>query len=150
MLKKSLTALTIATAATALALPAAVAAPDNSTSIQVAACGPCGAKKAGCGANPCAVKKCNPCNPCAAAACNPCNPCAAANPCNPCNPCAAAACNPCNPCNPCAAAPEIELTDAEAKAVYDCIIGEMKAAYAKSGLSVAKNYAGWKNYSRVA
>ena len=79
--------------------------------------------------NPCAAANpCNPCNPCAAAKpCNPCNPCAAANPCNPCNPCAAA--NPCNPCNPCAPAEAVELTPAEATAAYDCIKGDMKAAY---------------------
>lgn len=100
-------------------------------------CGPCGASAA----NPCAAK--SPCNPCAAK--NPCNPCAAKNPCNPC-----AAANPCNPCNPCAAAAPVELSEAEAKAAYDCIIGEMRAAYAKSGLAVATDYAGWKNYSRVA
>ena len=58
LIRKSLTAITIAAAATAFALPAAVAAPDNVTPVQVAACSPCGAKKAGCGAkNPCAIKK---------------------------------------------------------------------------------------------
>ena len=62
MLKKSLTALSIAAAATAVALPAAVAAPDNIAPYQVAACGAnpcaakCAAKKAKCGANPCAAK----------------------------------------------------------------------------------------------
>jgi len=97
--------------------------------------------------NPCAAK--NPCNPCAAAAA--CNPCAAKNPCNPCaatnpcNPCAAA-----NPCNPCAAGGEIELTDAEAARAYDCISGQMRAAYGKSGNAVAMNYQGWQRYSRVA
>lgn len=60
----------------------------------LAACTPCGAKKA-----------CNPCNPCATkracGACNPCNPCAVKKAaCSPCNPCAVKK-NPCNPCNPC-------------------------------------------------
>ena len=60
--------------------------------LRLAACTPCGAKKAFNPCNPCAVKKaaCSPCNPCAVkkAACSPCNPCAVKkNPCNPCNPC---------------------------------------------------------------
>lgn len=105
--------------------------------------------------NPCAVAKpcspCAPCNPCAAA-CNPCNPCAAA--CNPCNPCAAA-CNPCSPCaaaacNPCGAGGPVQLTDAEAVAAYDCLLAEMKAAYAKSGNPVAASYSEWRRYSRNA
>ena len=96
----------------------------------------------------CAPKKCNPyaaakCNPCAAAKCNPCNPCAAAK-CNPCNPCAAAKCNPCNPC----AAGGTELTDAEAVAAYDCLLNELKAAYAKSGNDIAVSYADWPRYSK--
>ena len=118
--------------------------------LQSAAANPC---------NPCAAANpCNPCNPCAAA--NPCTPCAAANPCNPCaaanpcNPCAAAnPCNPCgacNPCNPCAAGGEVELTDAEAAAAYDCLLDEMRAAYAKSDNAIAAIYAGWKNYSSQA
>ncbi len=58
MLKQTLTAIGIIAAASAVALPAAVAAPDD-TSVQVAACKPCAAKK---GCNPCAAKKgCNPC-----------------------------------------------------------------------------------------
>ncbi len=127
-----------------------------------AACSPCGAGKicvvprlqAAAVCNPCAAAKCNPCNPCnpcAAAKCNPCNPCAAAK-CNPCNPCAAAKCNPCNPCgacNPCAAS-GAELTDAEAVAAYDCILGELKAAYAKSGNDIAMSYANWPRYSKQA
>lgn len=107
--------------------------------------------------NPCAAK--NPCSPCAVA--NPCNPCAVktavANPCaakNPCNPCAAKnPCNPCaaaNPCNPCAAGAEIELTDREAAAAYDCVIGQLRTAYGKSGHPVAAGYQGWQRYSRVA
>jgi LysM repeat protein len=103
---------------------------------------PCAAQKVAAAANPC-----NPCNPCAAqgmagasdcvvprlqtaAAQNPCAATKAANPCNPCaakNPCAAA--NPCNPCNPCAPAEAVELTPAEASAAYECIKGDMKAAY---------------------
>ncbi len=86
MLKKTLTAASIAAIAGAVAvsnLPQAQAK-DTAQSglVQLAACNPCAAKKGGC----------NPCNPCAAkkAACNPCNPCAAKKGgCNPCNPCAA-------------------------------------------------------------
>ena len=117
-----------------------------------AACNPCAAAKCNpCAAacnpcNPCAAAKCNPCNPCAAAKCNPCNPCAAAK-CNPCNPCAAAKCNPCNPCNPCAAG-GTELSDAEAVAAYDCLLNELKAAYAKSGNDIAVSYASWPRYSK--
>ena len=84
MLKQTLTAIGIVVAATAVALPAAVAAPDG-VSVQVAQCSPCSAKK---GCNPCAAKK--GCNPCATK--NPCNPCAAKKGCNPCaakNPCKA-------------------------------------------------------------
>jgi hypothetical protein len=131
-------------------------------------CSPCGAAGVECAiprlqaaaakspCNPCAAK--NPCNPCAAAnacnpcaakkACSPCNPCAAANPCNPCataNPCAAA-----NPCNPCAAGSQVELTDAEAKAAYDCLFEAMKAAYAKSDNAIAGIFAGWQTYSSQA
>ena len=87
MLKKTVTALSIAALAGAGALsvlPDAAKAAGQDTMIQLAACKPC---------NPCAAKKkgCNPCNPCAAKkrACNPCNPCAAKKGCNPCNPCAA-------------------------------------------------------------
>ncbi len=64
-MKKHLTitlgAAALGLAVTAIALPAAIAAPDGQTLIQVAACGPCAAR------NPCAAK--NPCagkNPCAA------------------------------------------------------------------------------------
>ncbi len=119
-------------------------------------CNPCAAKK---GCNPCAAKGCNPCaakrgcNPCAAKGCNPCaakrgcNPCAAKG----CNPCAARGCNPCGgACNPCGGAAQIDLTAAEAKNAYDCILKEMGQAYGKSGLWVAKTYAGWKRYSKVA
>ena len=90
MLKQTLTAIGIIVAATAVALPAAVAAPGD-ISVQVAAaCNPCAAKK---GCNPCAAK--TGCNPCAAKklCANPCNPCGAkiacANPCAAKNPCKA-------------------------------------------------------------
>ena len=115
--------------------------------------------------NPCAVAAlANPCNPCAAA--NPCNPCAAANPCavaalanpcdpcaaaNPCNPCAAA--NPCNPCgaaNPCAAAGAVKLTNAEAGAVWDCMLPNLQAAYSKSGHPSAMAFADWSVFGTVA
>ena len=103
--------------------------------------------------NPCAAKSpCNPCNPCAAK--NPCNPCAAKNPCNPCaaknpcNPCAAA--NPCNPCNPCAAGVDVALSNAEAAKAYDCVVGQLRVAYAKSGDPVAARYQGWRRYSKVS
>ncbi len=136
---------------------------------RLASANPCAAKR---GCNPCAAKKgCNPCaakracNPCAAKkGCNPCaakracNPCAAKKGCNPCaakracNPCAAKkGCGPCgakNPCNPCGAAPEVKLTTAEANAVYDCLKGEMKTAYAKSGNLWAKWYAQWAKFSK--
>ena len=88
MLKQTLTAIGIVVAATAVALPAAVAAPGD-ISVQVAAaCSPCGAKK---GCNPCATK-----NPCAAK--KGCNPCAAKNPCA-----VKVGCNPCGAKNPCKA-----------------------------------------------
>ena len=85
---------------------------------------------------PCAAT--NPCNPCAAKkiVANPCNPCAATNPCNPC------AANPCNPCGPSGA---VELTSTEAAAAYACLLGELKAAYAKAGLGVVKDYDRWTN-----
>ena len=115
------------------------------------ACNPCAAKRA---CNPCAAKACNPCaaktacaacNPCAAKkACGPCNPCAAKKACSPCNPCAASACNPCSPCG---GAKPVELTTAEARSVYDCLLGEMKSGYAKSGMATARLYTGWDNYA---
>lgn len=65
--------------------------------------------------------------------------------CNPCNPCAAKkkGCSPCNPCNPCGGAEIAEVSPAEARAVYDCLKGEMTAAYAKAGLSQIKGYTDW-------
>ncbi len=132
-------------------------------------CNPCAASAAGAATgcyvprlktasacNPCAAAKaCNPCNPCSAAkACNPCNPCAAAKACNPCNPCAAAkACNPCaaakacNPCNPCAAAASVELTNAEAVALYDCLKPVMTKSY-KGGKHWAATR--WAGFTRVS
>ena len=122
-------------------------------------CNPCAAKKACNPCNPCAAKKaCNPCNPCAAKkACNPCNPCAAKKACNPCNPCAAKkACNPCNPCaaksacgpcSPCGAGAAAELTTAEARSAYECLVKEMAAGYAKSGLNQASHYKDWNSYN---
>ncbi len=95
--------------------------------------------------NPCAVAKCNPCNPCAAAKCGACNPCAAK-----CNPCAAAKCGACGACNPCAAGTGSELTDAEAVKVYDCLMKELKAAYAKSDDATAVSYQAWPRYSQHA
>ncbi len=152
-------------------LPAATANP-TALPVQIAQCGakkcnPCAAAKC----NPCAAAKCNPCNPCnpcaasgatsacvvprlaanpcAAAKCNPCNPCAAAK-CNPCNPCAAAKCNPCspcNPCNPCAAGEAVEITPEEAVAVYDCLLKDLKSAYAGSGPAAVKTYHLWPRYN---
>jgi len=102
--------------------------------------------------NPCAAKKaaCNPCNPCkAASAYNPSaakNPCAAANPCAAKNPCAAA--NPCKPCNPCAAsATDVELTEAEAVALYDCLMPMMKKAYKGGQHWAATKWSGFTNVS---
>ena len=124
--------------------------------VKASACNPCAAKK---GCNPCAAKKA--CNPCATNVASACNPCAAKKACNPCaakacNPCAAKkGCNPCaasacNPCNPCAAAAEVDLTDGEAKLAYNCIIKEMQAGYAKSGMKVATKYVSWKTYATRA
>ena len=127
-------------------------------------CNPCAAKKKGCGAcNPCAAKKaCSPCNPCAAKkkgcgacnpcaakkACSPCNPCAAKKACSPCNPCAAKkACGACNPCNPCGGGAVAELTAGEARKAYDCLIKDLVAGYAKSGLAVASHYKDWNVFS---
>jgi hypothetical protein len=147
--------------------PAAVPRPAGAPT-QLAACNPCAANK-GCNpcnpcagaagatsaacvvprlaaANPCAVKKgCNPCNPCGAA--NPCNPCAAKKASNPCNPCAAK--KPGNPCNPCGAATIAEITGDEAAATYKCLIGEMVAAYEKSGDPTAGSYTAWQRYNSV-
>lgn len=139
--------------------------------VQLAACGLCGAKKSACG--PCGAKKsaCAPCGPCGAgagpvskvcvisrlAAANPC----AAKSCGPakkagCGPCGAKkACGPCAPkksaCGPCgAAAPAVKLTDGEARTVYACLKAELAAAYAKSNHPVAKAYAKWKRYNTVS
>ena len=136
------------------------------------ACNPCAAKKTCNPCNPCAAKNaCGPCNPCAGAgasaslkcaiprlitaaacnpcavkkACSPCNPCAAKKACSPCNPCAAK--NACNPCNPCGAGAVVELTAGEARAAYDCLIKDLVAGYAKSGLTVAGYYKDWDSYA---
>ncbi len=143
---------------------------------KAAACNPCAAKKPANPCNPCAAKKpCNPCNPCAAkkpanpcnpcAAKKPCNPCAAKKPCNPCNPCAAkkaanpcnpcaaknpCAANPCNPCNPCAAsAPDVELSAAEMKSLYDCLKPGLTKAYKSNGHWAANKWANWERFSKV-
>ncbi|UCH76281.1 MAG: cytochrome P460 family protein [Rhodospirillales bacterium] len=42
------------------------------------------------------------------------------------------------------------MTDAEAAMAYDCVIGQLRAAYGKSGNAVAADYQGWQRYSRVA
>ncbi len=113
--------------------------------ITASACNPCAAKK-GCGAcNPCGAKKaCGGCNPCAAKkGCGGCNPCAAKKACNPCG--AKSACGACNPCAGGGDAPE--LTAAEARNAYDCLIKDLMAGYSKSGLKVAAGYKNWKNYS---
>jgi ubiquitin len=73
-----------------------------------------------------------------------CNPCAAKK----CSPCAAKACNPCNPCG--AGGVPVELTDAEAVKIYDCLLKELKATYAKSGNKVAVSYTAWPRYSKRA
>ena len=112
---------------------------------RLVAANPCGATR---GCNPCAAKR--GCNPCAAK--RGCNPCAAKRGCNPCaakracNPCAAK--RACNPCNPCGAAAEVKLSTAEAKAVYNCLKGDMKTAYAKSGNLWAKWFLHWKKFSK--
>ncbi|HEX9647107.1 MAG TPA: cytochrome P460 family protein, partial [Alphaproteobacteria bacterium] len=61
--------------------------------------------------------------------------------------CAAAACNPCNPCNPCAAGAGAELTDAEARAAYDCAQPAMAAAYSRSGVASASEFSAWTSYA---
>ena len=98
MIKKTIAVISVAAlAASAVALPQAVAAaPNSGPMIQLAGyhtpCSPCAATSP---CSPCAAEQ--PCSPCAAE--QPCSPCAATSPCNPC-----AATNPCNPCgaaNPC-------------------------------------------------
>jgi hypothetical protein len=44
----------------------------------------------------------------------------------------------------------VELTDAEAKAAYACVLKELKAAYAKSGGPVSISYSSWPRYSSQA
>jgi len=138
------------------------------------ACNPCAAKKACSPCNPCGAKKaCNPCNPCGgagasaslkcaiprlitAAACNPCaakkkgcgacNPCVAKKACSPCNPCAAKKIV-CGACNPCGGGAVAELTAAEARTAYDCLVKDLVAGYVKSGLAVASHYKDWNVFS---
>lgn len=92
--------------------PRTPGAPARPAPLQLAACGPCGAKKKGCGA---------------------CNPCGAKNACGACNPCGGGA------------APE--LTAAEARKAYECLVKDLVAGYSKSGLKTAGSYKDWKNYS---
>ncbi len=42
------------------------------------------------------------------------------------------------------------MTDAEALAAYDCLLNDLKAAYAKSGSDIAVSYADWPRYSKQA
>jgi hypothetical protein len=63
---------------------------------------------------------------------------------NPCNPCAAA-----NPCNPCAAGDAVELTDAEAADVYDCVKDTMQTAYGGADDPAAGQFLSWTSYSLV-
>jgi hypothetical protein len=44
----------------------------------------------------------------------------------------------------------MELTNNEAANAYDCVIGQMRSAYGKSGHPVAAGYQGWQRYSKVA
>ncbi len=60
----------------------------------------------------------------------------------PCNPCAAG-----NPCGPCGAAAPVELTKAEAVAVYNCLFAEMQAGYAKAGNRFASQFVNWRVYN---
>ena len=101
-------------------------------------CGACGAKKGGaCGA--CGAKKAKA-SACGAkkAACGACgakkNPCGAANPCNPCG----------------AGGGAVELTDKEAHAAYDCLLKELKTAYAKAGIKQVKGYSKWRRFNTVS
>ncbi len=117
-------------------------------SVQAAArCNPCAAKKCG-PCNPCKANACGAANPCAAKKCGPCNPCAAKK-CGPCNPCKANACGPCGPCGPCGASKNAKITNAEAVKAYDCVKGALQAAYAKSGLAMAKIYSQYARFNTV-
>ncbi|MCG8690971.1 MAG: cytochrome P460 family protein, partial [Minwuiales bacterium] len=42
-----------------------------------------------------------------------------------------------------------EITNAEARAVYDCLLDEMVAGYRKSGDQTAELYKGWKTFNTV-
>ncbi len=112
-----------------LANPAALVKPADGA-IRVAACKAC---------NPCAAKK----------TCGACNPCAAKMACGACNPCAAKkACGACSPCGPCGGGAAPKLTTAEAKGAYECLLKEMVAGYAKSGLKIASFYKNWDIYNK--
>ncbi|MCZ6482224.1 MAG: cytochrome P460 family protein [Alphaproteobacteria bacterium] len=41
------------------------------------------------------------------------------------------------------------MTKAEAKAAYNCVKGELEAAYKKSGLKISARYHDWKRYNTV-
>jgi len=55
--------------------------------------------------------------------------------------------DPCGPCGPCGPGAVIELEADEAKAAYDCVKGELVAAYAVSGLPIAATYVDWDLYN---
>jgi hypothetical protein len=66
------------------------------------------------------------------------------------NPCAAASpCGPCGPCAPCGAAAAPELTADEAATLYGCLVKELRAAYAKSGLAAGTAHFDWPRYNTV-
>jgi len=44
----------------------------------------------------------------------------------------------------------VELTEAQARAAYECLLPEMIEAYSASGLDVAASYDGWPRFSTVA
>lgn len=109
-----------------------------------------------CAPNPCAAKSNYSKNPCAANPCAAKNPCATKNPCaaNPCaakNPCAANPCAASNPCaaNPCAATMPTELTEEQAAAQWDRLVGGMHAAYGKSAVPAAAQFLNWINVTKA-
>ena len=78
--------------------------------------------------------------------------------CNPCNPCGAAAAGINAACaiprlvaaNPGAAGGPVKLTPVEAKAAWDCMMPDLREAYAKSGNSLAVEFVEWPVYTTVA
>lgn len=101
----------------------------------------CGAAKCGaCGAK----KKCGACGACKAK----CGACGAKKKCGACGGCGAA--KKCGACGACGGAGSAELNKCEAAEAYKCLLKEMKAAYAKSGVKVAKDYYGWRSFNKVA